>query len=231
MGKSQADAADLLSTALTSAYRDGLNFGIPAWTFEALVNVARLPAAEPASHEAMRLLCLIAQAYYGMDQLNVAGIKTMRFRGSPADPSDSRSMIQGPGDDAESHMREFVGSNVCATLARLGAATAALAHLQRFRQAPGIGVRCEAPRLTSGAVARFVSWVCAAPRVFLDLRDRGLLEVLVDVLRSSKGGERTDAGLAVTTLMFCRDAARAPLRSLGAITPMTKQLTVCLGLS
>jgi hypothetical protein len=221
-GRVQADAANLLSAAVASAHRDGFQLGIPGVQLRAVVDAARLPPAEPASHEAMRLLCLIGQDFSAASYPDSTASKREQRRGSAADPSASSS--NGVEYDAGPHGSG--GEIVRAVLAELGAAMVAFAHLQHFPQSLARGGSHDAPRLTRGFVARFLCWVCKEPEVFRDLRDRGLLESLVDILRSSKGDERADSALAVATLITRHLAAAVPLRALGAITPLVEHVKV-----
>ncbi len=172
------------------------------------MNVARLPPSEPASHEAMILLCLITQDYYGPNNIDLSGGRHERAAGLDAGSAESP------------------GSVVRGLLAGQGAATVALAHLKSFPglRAPESGH--DAPCLTPGTVAGFVCWVCDAPGVFPEVQERGLLDVLVKLLRSSDLFERKDVGVAVASLVFRHDAACTPLRALGAIPPLTELLKV-----
>jgi hypothetical protein len=176
------------------------------------VDVARLPPSEPASHEAMRLLCLITQDCYGVYNRDLSGGKHERSAGS------------GAGSD------KSPGSVVRGVAAGLGAASVGLAHLKGFRRSHAPLSRHDAPRLSRGIIAGFVCWVCDAPGVFPELQERGLLKVLGNLLRSTEGNDRREVGVAVATLIFQHDAARAPLRALGAIPPLTEQLKVRSGL-
>ncbi len=225
MCESQADAANLLSAAVASADRDGFHLGIPGDNLSAVVDAARLPPAEPASHEAMRLLCLITQDFSAASYSDRPGSKREQRRGSAADPSASSS--NGAGYDAGPCGSS--GELVRAVLARLGVATVAFAHLQHFPQSLPPGDSRDAPRLTRGYIARFLCWVCMPPHLFRGLQDRGLLESLVDLLRCSEGDERADTALAVATLITRHAAAAGPLRRLGAITPLVEYLKVCSG--
>jgi hypothetical protein len=208
----QADAANLLFAVVASAQSEGVDCTFPGWRLESVVNVARLPPAEPASHAAMRLLCLITGAHYGPNNVDFSGGMHERTAGSDT----------GSGESPESIFKE--------SLAGLGAASVALAHVKGFRHSRGPESRHGAPRLTRGILAGFVCWLCDAPGVFPDMQERGLLEVLVELVRSSKGQERKDAAVAVATLVPWHDAARTPLRALGAIPLLTEQLKVCPGL-
>jgi hypothetical protein len=198
------------------------------------VDAARLPAAEPASHEAMRLLCLIAQDHSGTSHPDRTCLRHERTHGRERRPgsagnsrvSGSRG-VGGAANDAGSGGSD--GSLVRAVMAGLGAASVAFAHLQDFPQSVTQGGSHDAPRLTRGSIARFLCWVCKAPDLFRHLQNRGLLECLVDLLRSSKGDERADTAVAVATVISRHDAARAPLRRLGAITPLVEHVEVCPG--
>ncbi len=224
----QADAANLLSATIESSNRDGFYFDFPGDLLSGIVEAARLPAAEPASHEAMRLLCLITQQFSAASYPDRTSGKHEQRRGSAADPSASSSNGVGPaGCDTGSGVSN--ASLVRAHLARLGAAEVAFAHLQHFPQSVAPGGSHDAPRLTRGFIARFLCWVCKAPEVFQDLQDRGLLESLDHLLRSSEGDERAHTVLAVARLITRHTEAAACLRMLGAVTPLVEVLKVCPG--
>jgi hypothetical protein len=211
--QTQADAVNLLFTAAATAGREGVDFTFPGWRLESVVNLARLPPAEPASHAAMRFLCVFSDGYYGARDTDLSGRMHERIAGSDA------------GSDDESP-----GSVVRESLAGLGAATVALAHLKGFAASRAPESSHETQRLTRGLIAGFVCWVCDAPGVFRDMQDRGLLDVLVKLLCSSKLSERKYVSVAVARLLIRHDAAHNPLRSLGAIPLLTEQLKVRPGL-
>ncbi len=223
VGKFQGDAAALLSAALLSARTDGIDFTIPDSGLESVVNVARLTPAEPASNEGMRLLVIITQDYLTY-KVDLPGIS----REGAAGPADSPSAGGTAVTDASSNPSPSGpdGSIIGDTLAQLGAATAALAHIKVPQSGTG-----KAARLSRGVTARFVSWICnVVPEVFSDLRDRGLLEVLTDLLLSSQEYERVDVEIAVAGLVIHLDEARIPLRALHAISLLTEKLKVRPGL-
>jgi hypothetical protein len=119
------------------------------------------------------------------------------------------------------------GSAVGVGLAGLGAATVAFAHLTST-ELPAPRANGKTSRLTRGMTARFLGWICkVVPEVFEDLRDRGLLQVLVDLLRSSTDAERPDVEAAVAGLAIQIPQTCSPLRALRAITPLTENLKVC----
>ncbi len=181
------------------------------------MDIARLPPAERGSDGAMRLLCIITRDYCAWHALDLPSVSSevASVSGDAAD-ADNGMAMKDTGINAE--YQEPRGPVVGKILATLGAATVALAHLQ-FPQPPG-GVD-EASRFSRGAIARFVCWICkAAPEVFPDLRDRGLLETLVELLRSCREDERADVEIAVAALAIHLDAARIPLRALGAVNPL-----------
>jgi hypothetical protein len=159
----------------------------------------------------MRLLCHITSNIYG-EFVHHMALETDYDSAHPCDPCD------------------LDGRTACADLARMGAANAALAHLEYLSAASARRTRgpdpAEGPRVTRGPISRFVSWICEAPGVFRDLRERGLLENLVDMLHSSDGDERVNAGFAVGVLAIRHDSARGPLRALWAIRPLTQKLQV-----
>jgi hypothetical protein len=125
------------------------------------------------------------------------------------------------------------GSALCAKLTQVGAANAALAHLKHLSRPAALRARGRHPeeqRVTRGAISRFVCWICEGPGVFRDMCQRGLLQILVNMLSSSDGDERTAAVFAVGVLAMRHDAARAPLRALGAIRALGAKLQVCQGM-
>ncbi len=184
-----------------------------------MVKVALLSPAEPASQEAMGLLCHITSNLYG-EFMEKTAMENLGYHAArrPYDPG------------------ELDGSAACAKLARMGAANAGLAHLKHLSRPGARRNRCgrgrgpEDPRVMRGDISKFVCWICEAPRVFREMRERGLLEALVDMLRSRDGDERTDAVHAVGVLAMRHEAAREPLRALGAIRPLVAKLQVCQGM-
>jgi hypothetical protein len=219
----------MLCLASFSAHDDGVKFSFPDGRLEAVVNVARLFPAERASDGAMGLLCLITQGYYALHTVDLPSVSNEGASVS-ADGSDANHgmAMEDAEDDPES--QEARAAVVGGLLAGLGAATVALAHLQTGLSPAPAGAG-EARHFSHGAIARFVSWICkAAPEVFLDLQERGLLELLVDLLRSDMEDERPDLGIAVAALALHLDAARIPLRALQATMFLTEKLKVRPGL-
>jgi hypothetical protein len=187
----------------------------PVAGLASVVDIALLSPAELASQEAMSLLGHITNIAYGKFMSDVAmGNKYYHSR-RPRDPC------------------ALSGSALCARLTQMGAANAALAHLKHLSRPAAVRPRgrgLEELRMSREGISRFMTWLCEGPGVFRDMRERGLLEILMDMLRSSDGDERTAAVFALGALAMRHDAARGPLRALGAIRPLTQKFQVRLGL-
>ncbi len=187
------------------------------------MDLARLPPAEPASTEAMRLLCIATRDYYYY--LDLPGITIEQALLS----ADCSRAGQGTAKEDAGDGSDLPGSHgavIGGELARLGAGMVALAHLKVPEPPSPVGIS-EARLSTRGFSARFVGWICnVAPEVFPDLRDRGLLEALIQLLLSSTEAERPDVEIAVAILAIQVDETRIPLRALRAITPLTEKLKV-----
>ncbi len=209
--------------ASLSAEKEGLDFSFPDWKLESVLDLARLPPAEPGSNEAMRLLCVLTRGHWANCNLGFPGVSIEQASLCTDSPGASNATVmEDARDDSEPP-----GSVIGGELARAGAATVALAHLKSAKH-PDAGGVGKPWQITRGVFARFVTWICkVAPEVFPDLQERGLLEVLVDILRSSARAERPDLGITVAGLAIQFDEARIPLQALGAITALGETLKVC----
>ncbi len=184
---------------------------IPSTAFASLVDLALFSPAEPPSQEAMGLLCKMTQPFVREFVDNAALERAGYAARPPCDPCYPN------------------GCTARADLARMYAANAALCHLKTMCEPSAQRVH-GAPRVTLGQILPFLSWMCEAPGVFQDLRERGLLETLADMLRSSDADKWFNAVGAVGVLAARHDSARGPLRALGAIRPLTQKLQVGPGL-
>jgi hypothetical protein len=213
----QAEAANLLSTAIASAAEQKEDLPFPVAGLASVVEVAQLSPAEPASQEAMSLLANITNKVYGKFMSDMAWGKEGYHSARPRGPS------------------ALGASELCARLTQMRAANAALAHLKHLSRPAAVRTRgrgSEEPRVSRAYISRFASWICEGPGVFQDMHEHGLLEILMDMLRSSDGDERAAAVFALGALAMRHDAARGPLRALGAIRPLTQKLQVgTMGLS
>ncbi len=153
--------------------------------------------------------------------------------GTPADGAPPVPAEVAPGAPADG------APTVPDELVRLGAARAAVAHLNRFITASAAqhadGARERAGRtqgvsgaghLTRSDVATFLCWIVTVDGVLADLDATGGLQILVGLTRSGEGVERRQAITAVAVLALSNPAAHVPLRKAGAITQLAQHFEV-----